>query len=357
MEDVGPEPTAIDLFAGAGGLTRGLIQAGFRVLGAIEQDPLAVESYRGNFKQVRLWDTDIREVHITEIRRVLTLKRGELDLLAGCPPCEGFSTMRTLNGAVTPSEPMNDLVLQFVRFIRGLLPRMVMIENVPALAKDDRLADVKAAMNQLGYRIRVDVVNAADYGVPQRRRRMLLLASRLGELPTVPTHPHATVKSALADLPDPSQSPDPLHNHGERRSPVVTQIIAEIPVNGGSRSARPKVSQLACHQDFDGFKDVYGRMAWDTVSPTITGGCTNPSKGRFLHPEQNRAITLREAARLQSFPDDHYFSMERGKYAAAELIGNALPPLLVKHQATALANHLRQHRACPGPKIGALGWT
>src|SRR5438270_13907426 len=146
-------PTAIDLFAGAGGLTLGLRWARFRVLGAVEIDPLAAETYRANFPTVSLWEMDIRRLSVARVLRELNLARGQLDLLAGCPPCQGFSTLRSLNGHQTVDDQRNDLVLEFERFIRGLRPKAVMLENVPALASDRRLKRLIGAMKGMGYTV------------------------------------------------------------------------------------------------------------------------------------------------------------------------------------------------------------
>ena len=334
--------TAIDLFSGAGGLSRGLQAAGFRILGAIESDDLAVESYHENFPATRIWHRDIRRVPVAEVRRELRLSRGQLDVLAGCPPCEGFSTMRTLNGHTTTDDPDNDLVLEMVRFVRGLRPKVVMVENVPALATDPRLMHFRSELEKQGYTVRCDVLNAAKYGVPQRRRRMLLVASQFGLVGEAREQPGRTVRDAIGSLPPAGQSGDPLHDHGEQRSDRVALIVRAIPKDGGSRRDLGGSNQLKCHTGFDGFKDVYGRMSWDRPAPTITGGCVNPSKGRFLHPTEDRSITLREAALLQTFPPDHYFSLRRGKFPVAELIGNALPPRLIQAQAESVIRHLRR---------------
>src|SRR6266508_3863743 len=336
-------PTAVDLFCGAGGLTRGLLSAGFTVLGAVEIEPLAAESYSMNFPAVKLWESDIADVTVGQVRRRFDLCRGELDLLAGCPPCEGFSRLRTLNVRRDRRDPRNDLVLQFVRFIRGLMPKTVLIENVPALATDPRLAEVTEALERLGYWCDCRIVNAAEFGVPQRRRRMLFVASRTGPVPFArASSRRATVREFIATLPPPGRSGDPLHDHGEQRDLRVVSMIREIPKDGGSRMDLPAELQLRCHRRTQGFYDIYGRMAWDRVAPTITSGCVNPSKGRFLHPEQDRTITLREAALLQTFPPDHRFSLRRGKYAAAEMIGNGLPPELVRRQALEVVRRLAE---------------
>jgi DNA (cytosine-5)-methyltransferase 1 len=144
------------------------------------------------------------------------------------------------------------------------------------------------------------------------------------------------VRATIEDLAEAGTSGDPLHDLPERRCDRVMAIIKAIPADGGGRLDLPVEQQLKCHADFTGFKDVYGRMKWDRPAPTITGGCHNPSKGRFLHPVANRAITLREAALLQGFPADYTFALDRGKLAAAAMIGNAVPPALAAAQASAV---------------------
>jgi DNA (cytosine-5)-methyltransferase 1 len=339
------KPVAIDLFSGCGGLTLGLKQAGFRVLGAVEIDPLAVETYRANHKRVVVWANDIRDVTPRHVKRKLRLRKGELDLLAGCPPCQGFSTMTTLNGKREVDDPRNDLVFQFIRFVRQLAPKAVMMENVPGLAGNLRLRKLRRELKSLGYESSCAVLDAADYGVPQRRRRMILLAARNATIPFArPARRTKTVRDALKRLRPGRARKDLLHTLGEKRSPKVTQLISLIPKNGGSRLDLGKRRQLDCHRNCDGFKDVYGRMAWDDVAPTITGGCCNPSKGRFLHPTKNRCITLREAALLQTFPPTYFFSTKRGKFPAAQMIGNALPPEFIRRHAGSLLRFLNERR-------------
>jgi DNA (cytosine-5)-methyltransferase 1 len=334
-------PIAIDLFRGCGGLTLGLRQAGFRVVGAVENDPLAVETYRANHKGVAVWPEDIRTLTPCQVKRHLGLRKGELDLLAGCPPCQGFSTMTTLNGKRAIADSRNDLVFEFLRFVRGLAPKAVMLENVPGLAKDARIRRVCRQLKALGYEPSLDVLDAAEYGVPQRRRRMILLAARNAVIPFArPARRMKTVRDALTRLCPGRARNDPLHQVGEKRSAKVTDIIRLIPKNGGSRLDLGERRQLDCHRNCDGFNDVYGRMAWDEVAPTITGGCCNPSKGRFLHPTKNRCITLREAALLQTLPPSCTFSTKRGIFPAAQMIGNALPSVFIRRHADAVLDHL-----------------
>lgn len=338
---------AIDLFSGCGGLTLGLKNAGYQVIGAIEIEPVAVKTYLENHPEVKVWPTDICDISGNEICKALGLNIGELDLLAGCPPCQGFSTLTTLNGSRTPDEERqqkNDLVFEFMRLVRELQPRAVMLENVPGLFKDQRLTKVLTELGELGYHNNredvVKILNVADFGVPQRRRRMILMTTRIGKVNFAkPIHYKKTVRQTFeeANLPKPGESGDSLHDLLEKRTATMISRIKSVPKDGGSRFDLPIEQQCACHVK-DGnhramFRDVYGRMKWDDVSPTMTSGCNNPSKGRFIHPEEDRAITLREAGLLQSFPLDYKFSLDRGKTGVALMIGNALPPEFIRVQA------------------------
>jgi DNA (cytosine-5)-methyltransferase 1 len=334
---------AIDLFAGAGGMTCGLEDAGFTVIGAVEVDSLAAETYGMNHPNVRVWQDDIRNLDPIGLRAELGLEEGELDLVAGCPPCQGFSTITTLNGRNVVDDERNDLVLEYARYVRAFRPRAVLMENVPGLAKDARMATLVQELEDMGYPVRegVRVLNAADFGVPQRRRRLVMLAAHGSVVPFAPAlATRSTVRDAIGGLSAAGGSGDPLHDVPENRSDAVRARIAKIPKNGGSRHDLGPENQLPCHRRTNGFKDIYGRMAWDKPAPTITGGCHNPSKGRFLHPEANRTITLREAALLQGFSRDYRFSLRRGKLAAAAMIGNALPPAFVAAHARQLARSL-----------------
>jgi DNA (cytosine-5)-methyltransferase 1 len=265
------------------------------------------------------------------------MRPGELSLLAACPPCQGFSTMRTKNGTRWNRDRRNDLIFEVLRIVRSMRPISVMMENVPGLAGNRRCRDFRKGLESLGYRVKFGVLNAVDFEVPQKRRRLVLLASKVGEPEFAPkAKSYPTVRDVIGNITPPRRSRDPLHNYSTRRSKRIEILIRKIPRNGGSRMALGPKHQLPCHKRLDGFKDVYGRMAWDKPAPTITGGCINPSKGRFLHPIANRAITLREAALLQTFPGTYRFPLDHGRYAVAMLIGNALPPEFIRRHATAL---------------------
>ena len=330
-------PTAIDLFSGCGGLTLGLKQAGYRVLAAVEVDPKAQETYAMNHADVHLYRQDIRDVDPLQVLAGAGIAPGFLDLLAGCPPCQGFSRLRTKNKCISVKDHRNDLVAQFVRFVCVLRPRNVMLENVPALAADKRFSKLRRELSKLGYESAYQVLDAASFGVPQRRKRLIMLAAR-GVTPVISSGGQGTVtvKQAIGWLGSPADSADSLHALPESRSQKVRDLISRIPKDGGSRKDLPMNEQLACHQRSNGFSDVYGRMAWNKVAPTITSGCHNPSKGRFLHPSEDRTITLREAALLQGFPASYRFDVRHGKESIALMIGNALPPPFIAAHASGL---------------------
>ncbi len=338
--------TAIDLFCGAGGLTEGLKQAGFDVLAGVEIDAIAAQTYRLNHPEVKCFEKDILQLSAQELMSNLNIQKGELDLLAGCPPCQGFSTLRTRKKAIAKNDDRNELIFEYLRLVEDLLPKNIMLENVPALAKDYRMTMFLEKLSELGYLINKDTIaieNAADYGVPQRRKRMIVKVSRIIELESNPkSHGRVTVREcfAKANLPKVGASGDFLHDYTQKRSPKVQAIISSIPKDGGSRIDLPEHLILDCHKkNPTQFADVYGRMRWDEVSPTITGGCISPSKGRFLHPEEDRCITLREASLLQTFPLDYKFP-KVSQQAIALMIGNALPPEFIKQQALMLKNQL-----------------
>ena len=337
--------TAIDLFCGCGGLSEGLRKVGFSVIAAIDSDYLAMEAYRANHPEVSLFHSDIRTIRPRSLMKSLNLRRGRLDLLAGCPPCQGFCPLRTLNGSRKTQDPRNDLIFEFLKFVEQFKPRAVMFENVPGLSKDKRFQIFCTRMRELDYIGEYRILNAAEYGVPQRRYRLIYLAGSGRAIPFArPCFTKRTVRDAIGWLPKAGHSGDPVHDIPEERSEKTLALVRRIPKNGGSRSDLPAEFILDCHKRCDGFRDVYGRMTWDDVSPTITGGCFNPSKGRFLHPEEDRAITMREAALLQSFPKRYKFPITAGKCAVAEMIGNALPPELVRRHAQLVKSSLEKRR-------------
>lgn len=326
-------------------MTLGLRRAGFDVVAAVEIDQLAAETYRANHPSTWVVNEDINDIDAEKFAKATLGTRKNIDLLAACPPCQGFSSVRTLRNRTSSRDSRNRLILRVLRFVDALRPRAILFENVPGLYNDWRFTEFRSELRTRGYHIDCHIADAADYGVPQRRRRLFLAASIVGpvKLP-VAVAPKRTVKVAFAKLKPVGHSGDPLHDYAVVRSPIIRDLIKRIPKDGGSRRSLGREHQLPCHLKTPGFYDIYGRLSWNDVAPTITGGCINPSKGRFLHPEEDRAITLREAALLQSFPKSYKFSLTRGRYAAAEMIGNAFPPLVVEKQATQIRRTLaRSH--------------
>lgn len=338
-----PDLIAVDLFSGCGGLTQGLKDSGYTVIGAVEVNPKARATYSLNHPDVPFIGNDISELSGVNMLHALGIGPGQLDLLAGCPPCQGFSTLRSKNGRASVKDARNDLIDDFARLALVALPKMIMMENVPALAKYEKFAEFMRALESAGYSVKYEVLDVSAFGVAQRRKRLILSASRLGEaVMAQPDCRRLTVRDAIQSLPQAGESGDLLHDYpASRRSDRIQALIAAIPRNGGSRHSLPAEMRLKCHQNTTGFNDVYGRMHWDDVSPTITSGCTNPSKGRFLHPEENRSITLREAALLQGFPRTYKFDVTHGKEAIGLMIGNALPPPFIAAHGEAMAKALK----------------
>lgn len=325
--------TSIDLFAGAGGPSYGLTAEGFKVVSAVELDPVSAKSYGLNHQDTNLIVDDVRRVRGSQILKQAGLCRSELDLLTGCPPCQAFSTLRTRRRKQQSNDPSKELIIEMLRLVRSIRPRAVIVENVPGLANDQHFANFRVGLKQAGYQSTYEVLNASDFGVPQRRKRLILVALRGSEIPSDWSsyrHERRTVRDAIGHLAPSGTSGDMLHDIPEKRTLAMMTRIKATPKNGGSRRDISPELQCACHARINGFKDVYGRMAWDDVSPTITSGCNNPSRGRFLHPEEDRAITLREAALLQTFPPNYQFCFDRGKEHVACQIGNAFPPDMIR---------------------------
>jgi DNA (cytosine-5)-methyltransferase 1 len=332
---------AIDLYSGCGGLSEGMRKAGFNILAAFDNDKDSVATYRLNHPRTTIFEKDIREVNTAEVKRLL---RGKpLHLLAGCPPCQGFSSMRRLNRKRSARDVRNNLILEYLRFVRDLNPLTIMMENVPGLVNYVLFKRVVSELKRMGYNPKVRIVRIQEYGVPQRRRRLVVVGSLLGELDSAePTGEKVTVWDMIGHLESVSKTRDHVHRIVTLHTPEIMKRIKATPKNGGSRGDLSKQYELKCHKKRRvGFNDVYGRLRWDDYSTTITGGCLNPSKGRFLHPEKNRAITAREAALLQTFPRSYKFPINISKSSISLLIGNALPPKFSHVQSANILDHIK----------------
>jgi DNA (cytosine-5)-methyltransferase 1 len=351
MSSVRPAPAvAIDLFAGGGGLTEGLRIAGFVVCAAVETDAAACDTYSANHPGTVLFRRDIKSVSADELRSTSPTSR--VELIAACPPCQGFSS---LTSKYKRTDPRNELIFDFVRLALAIRPAMVMMENVPGLAGKGA-GTLEAAMSQLraaGYALTSAVVDVADFGIAQNRKRLVVLGSLNGEI-AIPKPTHSrdgsdsterwmTVRDAIHGMSRPTtllashkQGGPQGHNwHVVRSMSSANVERLRFSRPGQSRSDIPKFLRPKCHRATDtGFSNVYGRMAWTKPSPTITGGCTTLSKGRFGHPSQLRTISVREAALLQSFPESYKFATDHMDKACS-IVGNALPPRFAAAMAAA----------------------
>lgn len=338
------------------GLTAGLKRAGFKVCAAVEFDALAAATYTANHPEVVMFAKDIREISSAEL--ISASPTNNIDLIAACPPCQSFSS---LTAKYKRKDSRDELINEFARLVREIKPRTIMMENVPGLAlKGSHLFNpVIQEFKDLGYFISYRVLEVADYGVPQRRRRLVVLGCLSGEI-DIPesTHsesgvdgklPWVTVRDAISHIPQPIPLAK-VKNKGGPRSVGwnVSRVLAPQNIErlraskeGGSRTALPKHLRPACHQNDSGFTNVYGRMSWDKPSPTITGGCTTLSKGRFGHPTRLRTISVREAAALQSFPDDYDFATNFIDRVCV-IIGNALPPRFAESMACKCYSKLKE---------------
>lgn len=330
---------AVDLFAGGGGLSVGLKRAGFKIVAAVELEPNAFSTYKANHPEVSAFKQDIRTI---KGKSILNLSDGHVDLLSGCPPCQGFSTLTT---KYRRKDSRNELINEIGRLVEEIRPLSVMMENVPGLAKKGKplFDDFLNLLLKLGYIVNHRVVQIADYGVPQNRKRIVLLAGK-GFPIDIPSSTHArnpsknlkpwrTVRTVLSGMPKPitlkesnkKGGPQSFNWHIVRNLSPISKERLRVTNPGQSRSVLPKHLRPKCHQNIDkGFVNVYGRMSWDQISPTITGGCTTLSKGRFGHPEENRTISVREAALLQTFPADYIIDTAFIDHAC-NIVGNALP--------------------------------
>lgn len=333
---------AVDLFSGCGGLSEGLKQAGFKVIAGVEINKNAAKAYRMNHSGTVLFEDDIRKL---DTGKILNLLKGRpLHLLAGCPPCQGFSALRKLNRKSSIRDKRNSLIGEYYRFVEELAPLTIMLENVPGIVDYTLFKAIVRKLKKLGYNIVYKVVNVADYSVPQRRKRLVLIGSKLCKIDIADgLNTVTTVREALRKLKGTNKN-DKLRKVYPHHMEHIQEMISLIPKNGGSRKDLPAKYKLECHKKKNiGFNDVYGRLRWDAVSSTITGGCLNPSKGRFLHPEKDRCISAREAALLQTFPIDYQFPIDIPKTDLALLIGNALPPEFTRIQAKNICQHIEKY--------------
>lgn len=331
--------TCIDSFCGAGGLGLGLQRAGFDILLSFDIDQLCINTINQNKKYFNhpAIAADIADMLNGNLLERCNLKRGELFLLAGGPPCQGFSVQR--RGSDIDSR--NELVLMYGRLIDELYPKYFVMENVSGIAgKRGKtiLQQLIEDVEKIGYHVHVELLDAQDFGVPQRRKRYIVIGERadMGNNYIYPasTGERRTVRDTIGNLPEPpldgTDHPEfPLHRR-DRLSARNLQRIRAIK-EGQGRDDLPEELLADCHKidsSVIGFRSVYGRMAWDDVAPTITARFDSFTRGKFGHPTQDRSISLREGALLQTFPAD--FDFVGNKVDIARQIGNAVPPMMAE---------------------------
>lgn len=337
---------AVDLFCGVGGLTRGLEDAGIKVLAGFDIDEACAYPYEAN-SSAKFIKKSVATLTGGDIKRLFS--KGATRLLAGCAPCQPFSTLA--NSASTRDEDKWGLLEQFARLVAEVKPELVTMENVPRVMNHEPYRIFVSTLKSLGYFVDPRRVRCADYGIPQERRRFVLVASRLGNIQLQsPIHSKKlTVRDAIGNLSvlaaGEVDDNDPMHK-ARRLSPInLERIRASHP--GGTWHDWPEDLRSPCHRTEQGasYKSVYARMEWDKPAPTITTQSFNFGTGRFGHPEQDRAITLREAAILQSFPRDYKFvppGREVHFASVGRMIGNAVPPRLGTLVGNTLIEHLEK---------------
>ena len=339
-----PQITAVDLFCGVGGLTHGLILGGIKVSTGYDIDPACKYPYEAN-NSAAFIQCDVAELTAGEVREAFG--RAELTLLAGCAPCQPFSTY-SRSGRSKKRALDWQLVLKFGRLIEEVQPDLVTMENVSQLADHSVFKEFLDLLT--GYHVEWSVIECSDFGVPQSRRRLVLLASRLGpdglEMPKE-SDVTCTVRDKISELPKleagEQDDEDRLHMASSLSPLNLQRIQASLP-GGTWRDWDPSL-RAACHHKTTGasYPSVYGRMEWDKIAPTITTQCFGYGNGRFGHPEQNRAISLREAAMLQTFPRNYKFVPPEESIFFARLgrwIGNAVPVRVGEVIAEALRRHV-----------------
>ena len=345
--------TAIDLFCGVGGLTKGLEQSGINVVAGIDFEPTCQYAYEEN-NNARFINRDITTVTASELA-ALYPEDTDIHILAGCAPCQPFSKYTQRYRKDGYKDEKWKLLYSFGALAKATMPEIIAMENVPELSETKAFTDFISDLEECGYHISYQIVFCPDYGIPQNRKRLVLLASIFGEIELIPpTHTpnnYVTVRDAIGDLPpliagstDPN---DLMHSSTMLSEKNLKRIRQSVP--GGTWRDWDEELQLKCHKKNSGktYPSVYGRMTWDSPSPTITTQFYGYGNGRFGHPEQDRALSLREGAILQSFPRDYKFIKSTSilnKHQLGIQIGNAVPVRLGEIIGRSVLEHIERYR-------------
>lgn len=352
LSEFQPRIVGVDLFCGVGGLTHGLVRGGVHVAAGVDIDNTCSYPYEAN-NAAKFIERDVASLKAVDLSSLFG--NADLRLLAGCAPCQPFSKY-SRSGRNADYDKQWPLVLAFGRLVNQVRPELVTMENVPQLLEHDVFERFVGSLR--GYKKWWSVVECSSLGVPQTRRRLVFLASRLGDS-ELRLHTDGLAKvsvretiGGLRPIAAGEQDPaDPLHVSASLTSLNFARIKASRP--GGTWRDWPEQLQAACHRKASGatYPSVYGRMEWDQPGPTMTTQCFGYGNGRFGHPEQHRAISLREAAMLQTFPADYSFVPEGGKIkfsSMGRLIGNAVPVRLGEVIAKSLITHVQASSGLSG---------
>lgn len=343
---------AIDLFCGIGGLTKGLELANIPVVAGIDVDNTCRFAYESNTKSMFL-NQNIENVSSNEIDKLYPLDT-DIKILVGCAPCQPFSRYSQRYRKDGYEDKKWKLLYEFLRLVKDIRPEIVSMENVPDLSKQAVFKDFVDSLKSMGYFVNWEIVYCPLYGIPQKRKRLVLLASSIAEIklidPKITESNYPTVRSAIGHLKpikdgEQDQS-DALHRASRLSDINIKRIKSSVP-GGTWRDWDPSI-QLKCHKKTTGstYASVYGRMEWDEPSPTITTQFYGYGNGRFGHPDQNRALSLREGALLQSFPEDYIFIDQDHPASNKELgihIGNAVPVELGRAIGVTIFNHIKEY--------------
>lgn len=341
---------AVDFFCSGGGMTNGMKQAGIKVIAGIDYDADCKATYEANNKGSKFILADVFKLKEQDLEKQLSLKRNDDNLLLiGCSPCQFWSIIRTDK---RKSEQSKDLLGEFKRFVKYFNPGFVVVENVPGIMgrKDESgLTDFVNELEQREYKVHYQVVNLNEYGVPQTRKRFSLVASRVTEekvFPSPAKKKNPTVKDFIG-VKNGFQKVSAGHTDETKFQHIVSKLsdknlerLIGTLANGGNAMWWRADKKLGREKyTGDGFKDSYSRMSWDKPAPTITTKFFSVSNGRFAHPEEHRAISIREGATLQTFPKNYYF-ISNSVNGIARMIGNAVPPEYAKRIGKAIVNSI-----------------
>jgi DNA (cytosine-5)-methyltransferase 1 len=337
-----------DFFTGCGGTCRGFSNAGMDIVCALDNDPIAGKTFKRNFPKTHFISDDIRNVACDSLQPLIKACEGHPILFSGCAPCQPFTKQKT-NKPV--QDTRRDLLKEFLRFIEYYRVDFIFVENVPGLQNVDKegpFGDFIMALSKMGYSYEFNIIASQSYGVPQMRKRLILIASRLGlvSFPTETNGPHTNreyskVREWISDLPQiaAGERHPTIPNHQAAALSALNLKRISFLSEGEGREQWPKRLRLKCHSNgYRGHTDVYGRMSWDSVATGLTTRCVSLSNGRFGHPSQNRAISAREAASLQTFPRDFIF--EGNLNEMSRQIGNAVPVILAERFGRNFIDHL-----------------